>query len=181
MDKQHLFDYLPHYYRESQTVDNIVGREAEEFTRLNADVQDVLDQYFIDSATWGLAIWERICGIPTDVAKPLEQRRSVIKSKLRGVGTVTVALVKSVAEAYHNGEVEVTEDFADLTIVVTFVSKLGNLEDIENALREIIPAHLAIRFEFTYMIWAALDSYGLTWADVDALDVDWAEWETYKQ
>lgn len=154
MGAQDLFDYLPRYYHESRVVGNIIARESEEFTKLNDDIRDVLDQYFVDTATWGLAIWERICGIATDESKPTEQRRSVIKSKLRGMGTVTVDLITNVAESFTNGEVEATEDYANYTVVVRYVSTVGvpdNIADIEAALREIIPAHLAIQYEYRYL------------------------------
>jgi uncharacterized protein YmfQ (DUF2313 family) len=147
-------DYIPPYYRSSVIAGNILDREGTELASLNADIADVLAQYFVDTATWGLANWERVCGIPTDEAKPVSQRRSVIKSKLRGVGTVTVALIKNVAEAYVNGEVDVTENNATYTINVRYISTIGrpdNLADIENALREIIPAHLAITYQFRYL------------------------------
>ncbi len=133
---------------------NVLDRESAEFGALNAAVHDVLDQFFIDTATWGLANWERVCGIATDLSKPIEQRRAVVKSKLRGIGTVTVALIKNVAEAYANGEVEVTENVAPYTIGIRYVSALGvpdNIADIQRALREIIPAHLAIAYSFRYL------------------------------
>ncbi|MDT9725085.1 DUF2313 domain-containing protein [Xylanibacillus composti] len=179
-----MSDYMPPYYREVREAEQLLDREAAELNGLNAAIRDVLNQLFVDTATWGLAHWERICGIPVDVAKPRNQRRSVIKSKLRGVGTVTVSLVKAVAEAYDNGEVDVTEDPANFSVTITFISNHGvpeNLDDIRRALREIVPAHLAIHFEFTFMTYEALDSYSLTWADVDAKELTWADWETYKQ
>lgn len=109
-----MTDYLPRYYGDIPVATNIVEREAVEAAQLNADAYDILAQMYVDTATWGLARWERIFGIVTDVTKPIDQRRSVIKSKLRGVGTVTTAMVKSVAEAYANGEVEVTESGTNL-------------------------------------------------------------------
>ncbi len=179
-----MSDYLPSYYREIREAEQLLDREAVELNELNEAIRDVRDQLFVDTATWGLTQWERICGIPTDEAKPLHQRRSVIKSKLRGVGTVTVGLVKDVAEAYDNGEVDVTEDPVGYAVTITFVSNHGvpdNLDDIRQALQEIIPAHLAIYFAFTYMTYEALDTYSLTWANVDAKALNWADWETYKQ
>ena len=150
-----MFDYMPREYENCRESRAIVKTEAAEFEALNDAIDDVLAQFSFDTATWGLSHWERICGIPIDESKPVEQRRSVIKSKLRGIGTVTVALIKNVAESWYNGEVEVTEQPSLYTVKIKFVSKLGvppNLADIENALREIIPAHLAINFEFSYLL-----------------------------
>lgn len=150
-----LFQYLPNYYQDIREFQTLVGTENEEVEQLGATIDEVLKQFYVDTATWGLSHWERICGIPIDEIKPVEQRRSVIKSKLRGIGTVTVALIKNVAESWYNGEVEVTEQPSLYTVKIKFISKLGvppNLADIENALREIIPAHLAIDFEFSYLL-----------------------------
>jgi hypothetical protein len=170
-------DYLPRYYGDSKIVGNILDRESEEFTQLNTDIQDVLNQFFIDTATWGLANWERVCGIPTDEAKPFDQRRSVIKSKLRGIGTVTVSLVKSVAEAYYANAVEVAEDNANYQVGITFVGKRGvpsNLSDIESSLRSIIPAHLGIDYVFTFLPWDELDGALKTW---DSIETDAFTWD----
>lgn len=150
-----LFQYLPNYYQDIREFQTLIGTENEEVEQLSATIDEVLKQFYVDTATWGLANWERICGIPIDESKPVEQRRSVIKSKLRGIGTVTVALIKNVAESWYNGEVEVTEQPSLYTVKIKFVSKLGvpsNLADIQNALREILPAHLAINFEFSYLL-----------------------------
>ncbi|MEW9697935.1 putative phage tail protein [Paenibacillus sp. SI8] len=178
---QDMRDYLPRYYGDSAVVMNIVDREAAEIIALNDAIQDVLAQYFIDTATWGLANWERVCGLITDEAKPIDQRRSVLKSKLRGVGTVTAELVKTVAESYNNGEVSVTEDAANYLVKITFISNRGvpaNLTDIQSALRDIIPAHLAITFEFTYMTWSALDAKTFTWDSLTTHNYTWSQFET---
>jgi hypothetical protein len=147
-------DYIPAYYRGSKVAVNILDREAAELADLNAEIADVLAQFFIDTATWGLANWERICAIPTDTAKPIEQRRSAVKARLRGVGTVTVEMIKKVVESFANGSVDVTEDNVNYTVRIRYISTIGvppNLPDIEAALRDIIPAHLAITYDFRYL------------------------------
>jgi hypothetical protein len=102
-------DYLPQYYSDSLTVDSIVDPESEDFEQLDAAVKDVLDQFYISSATWGLDRWEKLFEVPTNPALTYEQRRANLLSKQRGVGTVTVSLIKEVAETYDGGEVAVSE------------------------------------------------------------------------
>jgi hypothetical protein len=168
-------DYLPFYYADITVADNIITQEASEIAAINTAINSILEQNYVNTATWGLARWERIFGITTDEAKPIEQRRSVIKAKLRGVGTVTPALVESVAEAYDNGNVMVTENNATYTVTITFVSTLGvppNLTDIQSAIRDILPAHLAVNFVFRYLTYAELIALGLTYADIDAITYD---------
>lgn len=175
--------YLPKYYGDSKHARNVTDREAEEISVIHAQIQDVLRQFFIDTATWGLAKWEEICGIPFQDGKPLDQRRSYIKSKLRGAGTVTAALIKSVVESFQNGNVDVEEKFGTYEIHVTFVGNRGippDLEDVRKTLREVVPAHLDIVFKFTYLRWEELDAADVTWEELEALDFTWNELEVWK-
>ncbi|RCX16468.1 uncharacterized protein DUF2313 [Fontibacillus phaseoli] len=178
-----MVEYLPRYYADSVIVDNLTGREAEELVALKAGIEEVLCQFFIDTATWGLARWEEICGIPVDVLKPADHRRSVIKSKLRGAGTVTLAVIKNVADSFQNGEIHLQENFGQYEVVITFIGKRGvppNLNDVWTALREIVPAHLNIKFKYTYLSWEELDSANLTWSELETLNKTWDQLEVWK-
>ena len=161
-----MHDYLPLYYADVRAANNVVDREADEIVALNAAIDDVLAQFFIGSATWGLARWEEIFGVETETGKPAEQRRAVIKSKLRGVGTVTPALIEQVAEAYDNGAAAETEDNADYNVTITFVSEFGippNVDDLFAAIREIVPAHLTINYVFRFLTYWELTGTGMTY------------------
>lgn len=181
--RQEMYDYLPPYYREIREVQGIIDPESNEFERLNDEIRDVLAQFFVETATWGLEYWERVFGIEHTEPRTIEERRDVIKSRMRGAGVTTVTLVKEVASAYDGGKVEVTENNAEYEVIIKFVDTRGvpsNLEDTKQALREIIPAHLAIRFEFMYLVWDELDSAAITWDQLDALGLTWDELETYR-
>lgn len=154
-----LIDYVPPYYGELLEATELLSAEEAEFARLNASIDDLLLQFRASTATWGLREWERICGVPTDESKPIEERRSVIKAKLRGYGVVTVDHIKNVADSFYGGQTEITEQFATYTIVVKFTSSYGvptNLSDLQDVLREIIPAHLAIKYEFKFVTYDIL-------------------------
>lgn len=104
-----MADYLPRYYGESKIVNGLLDVESVEFDMLQQSVQDVLNQFFISTATWGLDRWEKLAGIPTIRTNSYEQRRQVLQARLRGVGTVRVELIQNLAAAYSNGNVEVNE------------------------------------------------------------------------
>ncbi|WP_128896327.1 YmfQ family protein [Longirhabdus pacifica] len=181
---QDMLDYLPSYYQDNRIVNNVMKLEASEVKALNDAVQDVLHQFFVDKATWGLDNWERICGITPDYTKTHEERRAVVRSKLRGIGTVNIELMKEVAESYNYGEVDVEELPAQYQINVRFVGKLGipsNLDDIKQSLQEIIPAHLNISFEFTFIIWNDMDANQFTWDELDGENIIWSEFEAYEE
>ncbi len=167
--KSSMFGYMPKMYEEIPETVAIVEAESTELELLNERVRDVVYQFFPDTATWGLKAYEVDVGIATDETKPVDQRRAVIKSKLRGAGTTTKELIENVAEAYSNGDVEVTEDNANYNIIITFVGTLGippNLDDLEKVLRQIIPAHMIYTLEFRYVTYDQLLS---TYPNYDAV------------
>lgn len=147
-----LLEYLPPYERKSEVFKEVMNAEQIEFNKLGLDLEDLNKQFFVDTATWGLAIYEKELGLKTNLNKPLEERRSVIKSKWRGTGKVDRLLIKTVVDAYTNGGVDVGFDGK---IIVTFNDVKGippNMEDVYNAVGEISPAHLAIIYKFAYLL-----------------------------
>lgn len=116
----------------------------------------LMDQLCVNTATWGLQYWEKTLGIPVEQGKDLEYRRSRIRSKLRGSGVTTVALIESVTESFANGDVAVTEYPQAYRLEIKFVGTIGippNLEDLTASLREILPAHLAWDYVMVYNTW----------------------------
>ena len=129
----------------------------------------LLDQLVVETATWGLKYWEQTLGIPVDEAKELDYRRSRIKSRLRGAGVTTVALIQNVAESFSNGAVAVTEYPAQCRLEIKFVGTIGippNMDDLTQTLRDILPAHLEWAYVFVFNTWATAGA--LTWGQAKA-------------
>lgn len=150
-----MFSYLPGYYETSRVMQADMNAKGTELDQLFAALDETLQQFFVRTATWGLDRWESELGIATDPGKPLDQRRAVVESKLRGSGKFSGRLVKSVAEAYDSGTVDVSFQPADWSFTVKFVDTLGippNLNDLRAVIDEIKPAHLAVVYEFSYLL-----------------------------
>ena len=135
----------------------------------------LMDQLCVNTATCGLQYWEQTLGITVEQGKDLEYRRSRIRSKLRGSGVTTVALIESVAESFSNGAVAVTEFPNRYRIEIKFVGSIGtppNMDDLTEALREILPAHLAWDYVLVFNTWAMAKARtwgelkGRTWGQV---------------
>lgn len=170
---------LPRYYRTSRVMTDMSRSMDTELQQVQDRVDNILNQFFVDTADFTLERWEQELGIPVNNTKPADYRRSVIKSKLRGSGTVTVNFIKNVAESYSNGEVEIQEDNASYSFTVKFVGTKGippNLDDLKLSIEEIKPAHLAVDFAFTYTIWEEVKQMiwhevkGVTWEKLKIVD-----------
>jgi len=70
-------------------------------------------------------------------------------------------LIKNVASAFANGEVEVIEYPSEYKFVVKFVGEKGippNISDLTKTIEEIKPAHLNYEYQYTYNVWKFLTS-----------------------
>lgn len=178
-----LMKYLPRYWheiKEMKALQNILGVEVSE---LQCVVASTLDQMFVSTATWGLDLWEKELAIETNKSLSDEFRREIIMAKMRGTATTTKALIKSVAVAFSNGEVEVIEENEKYVVKIKFVGTRGvpsNLEDFKKMLSQIIPAHLVIEYVFTYMTWKEFNSYDKTWKQWEDLRLNWKEFTEYR-
>ena len=178
--KGEMHDYLPRYYDEFAEVETLVKAGANESTRLRAKLSEMLDQFYVESATYGLGRWRGLAGIDDSAARSDVAQRGFINAKLRGVGTVTHTHLKSVVDAFY--ESEIYDESSDYKVRMKFVNKRGrpaNIEDIKQAVDSVIPAHLEPYFEFGYLPWSELDIIKREWAEVDdytfvtAEDFEW--------
>lgn len=173
---QEMLTYLPTYYETSRIMRALLQAEGAEFDKLRQALDEVLDQFFVRTATWGLDRWEEEVGLTVTPDQPEAERRDKIISRLRGYGTATISVVKQVAEAYDKGAIDIVEDFPAYTITVQFVDTTGvppNLDDLKAAVRALVPAHLEILYEFNYFLWQDLDQKMWTWDALDSLGLTW--------
>lgn len=161
-------DFLPVYYRDFDDVNAMLQTTANESTRLHAKINDLLDQFYVNSATGGLTRWNTLTGIEEIPQRSTDSQRHYINAKLRGLGTTTPQSVDSIANSFY--ACETTEKPADYSVDIKIVGKRGipkNLEDMDAALEAVMPAHIAHNWEFTYLPWSEVTQAGLTWAQAD--------------
>lgn len=168
------------FYGRSKVYEDHMTNVGVEMDAAHDTVYDLLDQFFIDTATWALPRWENELGLVPREGASLQERTEAIRARTRGLGTATIKLLKTVAQAYAGGTIDVIEDYPNYTILIQFVDIAGvplNEQDIKNALREIIPAHLDVEYVYRFSTWDRVDAADLTWDEVDALGLTWDEWD----
>ena len=149
--KELFISQLQKHQRDSDIFKEIFKAIGNQFTSYEEFVDELANQFFIDSATWALEYYEKELGIKTDETKTFAQRRAVIKAKIRGAGKVSSLVLKFVAESFLDGVVDIGFDgeiIADITYL-DFAEKILDASDMRAALFQIKPAHLGIRYIFT--------------------------------
>jgi hypothetical protein len=178
-----LLKKMPGIYENSGMMIQLFQVEDMEIQNLEDSLGSALNQFFIDSADTTIDRWEKEVGVPKSTL-PLDQRRATVKSKLRGYGTVTVSHIKSICDAYTNGDVAVIEKPSTYEFEIKFNSIRGippNMDDLKSVIEQIKPAHLGVTFVYTYLTMGELSSYNLTMGQINAKNLTMAEWSTYKQ
>lgn len=145
-------------------IENILEIEDKYLEEYEKNTDWLRDQCFIASMeNDALSILEYEYKIRTDITDTYQNRRSRIIAKKRGMSTTTIAMIKNVALAYSCGEVDVIEHYTEYYITIRFVSIVGippKMEDFKDTMREIIPAHLGIAYEFKYNTWQDVFNLG---------------------
>jgi len=152
---------------------------AKELGKLYYYLKDLINQLFINTATWGLSIYEKQFGLQTNMGLSYEERREIIKAKLKGRGTTTKQMIKDTAEAFSGGEVDVIEYPEESKFIVKFIGVKGiprNMQGFIDMLETIKPAHLAYEIMYTYTVWDFVKH--ITWEQ--ASQYTWNEFRTYE-
>lgn len=146
-----LINKLPSFY------DNDVTRPIQdsfsvEANLINDEVENTLNQFFVDSATYGLDYWEKMLGISRN-NNDIQTKRENIKAKMRSRGTTSIEVIKNICEAYSNGEVEIIVNHSNYSFEINFVGSIGvprAFAELDKTIEEIKPCHLAHSYKFRY-------------------------------
>lgn len=152
-----LSNYVPPFLYESESTTpkkilyKIYNSQQAEIDTLNNNNKDIINQCFVNTATWGLDIWENELGIVTNTQKTYVERRNKILSKIRMQSPVTKTSIESIAKIFaettnvilHNEEYWFEIDLETHSGFTNF------LDDLMEALEELKPAHLGVRYKLT--------------------------------
>lgn len=179
--KVDLIKYVPPFVVQIPEMKASYDVQSTELGSLLYYADDVKKQFHIDTATWGLIYWEYRYGIETNLSLSYEQRREIINAKKKGQGITTIEMIKSVAETFSGGEVEVIENTGPYMFTIQFIGIKGiprNMQAFINMLEDIKPAHLGYTFKYTYTNWDYLDNENLSWNNVESST--WDQLEIYE-
>lgn len=149
-----LARYLPQFLQEDEHFKATLAACSTEHEKYRLLLDEITNQFYIETATWGLADWERILDLKPDAGNNYEQRRNRILLKLQGRQTSTVAFLTNLIKRYctEKSKVTVIEDnehyMFHAEITDGTVSYADNLLDALNTYK---PAHLGFDILMRYL------------------------------
>ena len=144
MSKERIMQYLPEYYQNSRVMGAIAKAQGTELDMLYTALDEILKQFFIDTATWGLNLWDEFLGLKTE-AYSIEERRRLLKSKLIMQPPVTRERFKKLLDGVADS-VDVIEYYGEYSFDIVLLVKTNLKTAFEKILEQIEdnkPAHLA--------------------------------------
>ena len=149
-----LIDKVPYFYGECPKTNTIQEGLGAEPNNLYSKVEGTTNQLYVSSSTWALGEWEKFAGVKkTDGS--IEQRRARVIAKLKAKGTTTLEVLEAVCNIYAN-KVKIKEIYNEYALMISLAEETDSfnpieyrLNDMNEAIWEIKPAHLNHHFSFS--------------------------------
>lgn len=144
-----LRNLVPREIIEIKDIEEIYKSQQVQLDKSEVDIHDLLNQFSVNTCTWGIVLWEKFIGILSDSSKSLEERKARVLAKIRGQGTTTIEAIKNICNVYADNT-EVVEHTSEYWFELLLESYNGFLTDIEslyNTITEVKPAHLGVKYK----------------------------------
>ena len=143
-----LAEYLPKFISQDKEINTLLSVESAEHNRQRELLIDILKQFFVHSATWGLEHWEKVFAIYSKPNESYELRRAKIYAKLQSKQISTVEFLTQLASKFFPNEADVKIQEVNNKNLFYLIANYTALDNDYFALRDAIeiykPAHLAM-------------------------------------
>ena len=143
--------YLPAFVQSDQELAGLLQTESAEHNTQRLQLKDILDQFFVKTATWSLDEYEKILDIVPDAGDTYERRRNRILVKLSGRQTSTVDFMSRLISRYIDGAGgHIEEHNKKNTFSVVIEGLIEDKKGMDEAIETFKPAHL--RYDYLFHI-----------------------------
>ena len=152
-EKTNILRYLPAFLNENSDTFRLVGdSQSAEHDNLKEYLLDVYKQFFISTATWGLALWENDLFIPVNESDSYELRRLRIWQKLQSKQTSTIQFLTGLLNKFvSTNDGTITELHSEYKLRFEVQDgTIDNWTDLLASINQCNPAHLGYFFT-TYL------------------------------
>lgn len=143
-----LAEYLPKFISQDKEINILLSVESAEHNRQRELLIDILKQFFIHSATWGLDHWEKVFAIYSKPNESYELRRAKIYAKLQSKQISTVQFLTQLASKFFPSNADIKIKEVNSKNLFYLIANYTALDNDYFALRDAIeiykPAHLAM-------------------------------------
>lgn len=170
-----MFAYLSWYYGNSRIMQSVLDSQGIEIDAARLTLEETLQQFYVDTATWGLVLWENELALTPPADAPVELRRALINVKLLSLEIMTPERLQAIANQFVS---EKTAIIREVPKTYTFfvevpLDHLGWTREMLNALEEVKPAHMAMYLLAQIQSQVVIKHSAETLAFIDAKHCSW--------
>lgn len=143
-EKVDLSKYLPAFLTKDPEFAAKLAAESAVHDEIRQELDDILNQFFVATATWGLTYWEDFLDLPHDETLTDADRRSRIIQKINGSQTVTLDFLTKLVNQYVADKSGVVTDHPEtysMEIDIPLIDK-EHLKKMRQDIDTYIPAHI---------------------------------------
>ena len=146
-DKVNLSKYLPAFLTKDPEFAAKLAAESAAHEEVRQNLDDILKQFFVTTATWGLDDWEDFLGITTDTNKTADARRQAIIQKINGNNVVTLEFLTRLVNMYvADGQAFIVDHPETYNVDILYHGgQVLDYKALETAVHTYIPAHLGFK------------------------------------
>lgn len=166
-------DNLHKIFRLDPYIQNLLFSAGQKLDYLDKKADDTGKEFWFHTMSEvGIAILEKQMDYIA-TSSTLEGKREELEGRWKIGGKCDLYLLQKIADSWRNGEVAIM--FTNAVIEITFISVVGiprDLDALKRSLEEAKPAHLPIKYNFTYRTWGVVKQKNYehyqkyTWEDV---------------
>lgn len=171
-DRVDILQYLPHFLSKDERFKATNNADSAEHDTIRTDLQNLLDQLYVVTATWGLDKWEELVDITPPDGADIASRRAAVLLKLRQPPSVTIPFLEKLINQYIADKSGTVTDHPE-TYSADFDIPLLNRQNLAGLTRDVrvyIPAHIGPVYK-AHTIASAENHIAMLKATVKTVDV----------
>ncbi|MDY2684901.1 MAG: putative phage tail protein [Selenomonadaceae bacterium] len=139
-----ILQYLPSFLSKDKLFRATNDADSAEHDSIRVNLQDLLDQLCVLTATWGIEKWEELVDVTPQRETDIESRRAAVLLKLKKPPSVTVTFLENLINQYIADKSGTVADHPE-TYSTDFNVPLLDKENMAGMTRDVriyIPAHI---------------------------------------
>lgn len=178
MYRERMNSYYPQVIQSILEFQAIIDGEYPEFESVLDDTERVIsDSYLTTMSEDRIEQWENMLGIQPIEGSSVSDRRETVIARIRGQGKLNTELIDIIVGTFTGGVANsrIKDGVLYVEITPPPENKQYQFLNVEQELKNKIPAHLGLHVCRNYYEWYEIDNAYSTWGDVRNTYATWTD------
>ena len=178
MYRERMNNYYPQVIQSILEFQAIIDSEYPEIESVLDGTERVIDDAYLTTMSDDrIEQWENMLGIQPIEGSSVSDRRETVIARIRGQGKLNTELINIIVSTFTGGTANSWVKDSVLYVEVTPPpnNKQYQFLNVEQELKNKIPAHLGLRVERNYYTWEEIENTHATWGDVESNCDKWED------